>query len=57
MLLENAGWERLFLCASQEALASKVKQQWIVVVELIKHCAFFLCHQSIPERREKGKQT
>ena len=57
VLLENAGWKRLFVCASQEALASKVKQQWIVVVELIKHCTFFLRHQPVPEKRREDKNT
>ena len=57
MLLEYAGWERFPLWAAQEAFASKVKQQRVVVVELVKHGAFFLRHQPIPNKKKRGETT
>lgn len=58
MGLEDLGRELFPRWTSHQSLAGKVKQERIVVVELIENCTVFLCDEPLSEEggREKGER-
>ena len=55
MFLEDTGREGLLVGAFEQALAGKVKEERVVVVELIQSRTFCCCDQTLSDEKVKER--